>query len=454
VVDVCFLCAPDWKETRALEDVSRNQDLKGLEGLDARHATYDARSRAFAKLPLAARTALVEYAFPSETAAAGCAAETSVEPVPIPVEPFAAEDCANGADSTADSAADIADIAAVAASAAETAESLTADLLRKTRAAEAIKAKKRGARAFAADGGFDEDPDAADADAADTDADGIATVSNDDPARDPGAREAAAIVAALRRRGDDVDAAMRDTRDARGEEVADAFALRTIGDADDAAARAAERDRARLDEVMRRDGGAYPLRRSVRYSTSDGRRSSVDGVVSEANGSELVNMNGGEVLPDFYDTEEKREAALREKAKNRDAVTVAVAAEEETTRLAEEASRREARASEEARDAKRDRERRKLEKWAAVGVDVAEYAPPGFEIRDSSFFFDSRIDGVERGVRAYAASPRRREEETKEDDTKDAAVEEADGAVSVGKNKAERKGAEARDEKKTKPAGV
>ena len=167
-------------------------------------------------------------------------------------------------------------------------------------------------------------------------------------------------MAAARRRGDDVDAAMRDTRDARGEETAEMFALRTIGDADEAAARAAERDRARLDEVMRRDGGAYPLRRSVRYSTTDDAR--VDGgrVSGERRGgrtgSERAPTSSREVqvLPDFYDTEEKREAALREKAQNRDSVSVAVAAEEETTRLAEEASRREARASETARRAKRE----------------------------------------------------------------------------------------------------
>ena len=132
---------------------------------------------------------------------------------------------------------------------------------------------------------------------------------------------------------------------------------------------------------------------------------------------------------------------MREKAQNRDAVSVAVAAEEETTRLAEEASRREARASETARRAKRERETRKLEKWAAVGVDVAEYAPPGFELRDAFF---GRIDSVERGVRAYAASPRMT---PKADDT-NAAVEESDG-VSDGKNEPP-KGAEARDEK-TKP---
>ena len=459
VVDVCFLCAPDWKETRALEDTRRDQ----IAGLEARHATYDAASRAFAELPLAARTALVESrveqkkqtasAFPKTATAASAA--TSVEPVPTPVEP-SREERADVSDSAANPA-DI-ELAAVAASAAEAAESLTTDLLRKTRAAEA---RKRGAGAFAdSTDGFDEDPDE-DPDAlaaADADADGtknatardIADSTDDHASR--GAREAAAIVAALRRRGDDVDAAMRDTRDARGEETAAMFALRTIGDADEAAARAAERDRARLDEVMRRDGGAYPLRRSVRYSTTDDAR--VDGgrvsfEQSGAAGGPETNGPGPrrvlaevQVLPDFYDTEEKREAALREKAQNRDAVSVAVAAEEETTRLAEEASRREARASETARRAKRERETRKLEKWAAVGVDVAEYAPPGFELRDAFF---GRIDSVERGVRAYAASPRMT---PKADDTKDAAVEEADG-VSVGKNEPP-KGAEARDEK-TKP---
>ena len=459
VVDVCFLCAPDWKETRALEDTRRDQ----IAGLEARHATYDAASRAFAELPLAARTALVESrveqkkqtasAFPKTATAASAA--TSVEPVPTPVEP-SREERADVSDSAANPA-DI-ELAAVAASAAEAAESLTTDLLRKTRAAEA---RKRGAGAFAdSTDGFDEDPDE-DPDAlaaADADADGTKNAtardfadSTDDHAS-RGAREAAAIVAALRRRGDDVDAAMRDTRDARGEETAAMFALRTIGDADEAAARAAERDRARLDEVMRRDGGAYPLRRSVRYSTTDDAR--VDGgrvsfEQSGAAGGPETNGPGPrrvlaevQVLPDFYDTEEKREAALREKAQNRDAVSVAVAAEEETTRLAEEASRREARASETARRAKRERETRKLEKWAAVGVDVAEYAPPGFELRDAFF---GRIDSVERGVRAYAASPRMT---PKADDTKDAAVEEADG-VSVGKNEPP-KGAEARDEK-TKP---
>ena len=129
VVDVCFLCAPDWKETRALEDTRRDQ----IAGLEARHATYDAKSRAFAELPLAARTALVESrveqkkqtrAFPKTATAAS--AETSVEPAPTPVEPSREE----RADVT-DSAAHLADIelAAVAASAAETAESLTADLL-------------------------------------------------------------------------------------------------------------------------------------------------------------------------------------------------------------------------------------------------------------------------------------------------------------------------------------
>ena len=228
--------------------------------------------------------------------------------------------------------------------------------------------------------------------AADADADGTATArdfadSTDDfaPRRARGCRDRGGA----RRRGDDVDAAMRDTRDARGEETAEMFALRTIGDADEAAARAAERDRARLDEVMRRDGGAYPLRRSVRYSTTDdarvdggrvsGERSGAAGG-PEANGPQRV-LAEVQVLPDFYDTEEKREAALREKAQNRDSVSVAVAAEEETTRLAEEASRREARAGDGARETRaRNAQTRKVGRRR---VDVAEYAPPGFELRDA-----------------------------------------------------------------------
>ena len=165
---------------------------------------------------------------------------------------------------------------------------------------------------------------------------------------------------------------------------------------------------------MRRDGGAYPLRRSVRYSTTDdarvdggrvsGERSGAAGG-PEANGPQRV-LAEVQVLPDFYDTEEKREAALREKAQNRDSVSVAVAAEEETTRLAEEASRREARASETARRAKRERETRKLEKWAAVGVDVAEYAPPGFELRDA-FSGESIGESIASNA-AYARTPRLR----------------------------------------------
>ena len=143
VVDVCFLCAPDWKETRALEDTRRDQ----IAGLEARHATYDAKSRAFAELPLAARTALVESrveqkkqtrAFPKTATAAS--AETSVEPAPTPVEPSREE----RADVT-DSAAHLADIelAAVAASAAETAESLTADCFER----RARRRRKSAARA-------------------------------------------------------------------------------------------------------------------------------------------------------------------------------------------------------------------------------------------------------------------------------------------------------------------
>jgi hypothetical protein len=64
---------------------------------------------------------------------------------------------------------------------------------------------------------------------------------------------------------------------------------------------------------------------------------------------------------------------LLEKAKNRDAVSFAVASEEETTRLAEEARERDLKAAEEAKRRKRTIEQEKLEKWATKGVDLAEY---------------------------------------------------------------------------------
>jgi len=143
VVDVCFLCAPDWKETRALEDVSRNQ----IAGLDARHATYDARSRAFAKLPLAARRRRARRAKRVRANARRVSFRNRRRRmcrgnVRRACHPRCGKNVRTAQIPRHIWRRHIADIAAVAASAAETAESLTADLLRKTRAAEAIKGKK------------------------------------------------------------------------------------------------------------------------------------------------------------------------------------------------------------------------------------------------------------------------------------------------------------------------
>jgi hypothetical protein len=252
VVDVCFLCARDWKETRKNEEDKQNQ----LSQLASRHAASDAASRAFAELPLAKRVEALESRVRNRVKVG---AEKNAPSSPERSGPVVVA----GTTSTGYEAVVSDDTALISAEdLALAAESLTADLRRRMeavdlrrRAADAADASpKPRARAPALVGGSDDDKDAP----------FDATNDDDSDDSDSAVRQ---ILEALRVRGDDVDAAMRDTRDARGEDVAEAFLKKTVGDEEDASERAAKRDRARLDEVMRRDGGAYPLKRSVRFSS-------------------------------------------------------------------------------------------------------------------------------------------------------------------------------------------
>ena len=416
VVDVCFLCARDWKETRKNEEDKQNQ----LSQLASRHAASDAASRAFAELPLAKRVEALESRVKNRVKVG---AEKNAPSSPERSGPVVVA----GTTSTGYEAVVSDDTALISAEdLALAAESLTADLRRRMeavdlrrRAADAADASpKPRARAPALVGGSDDDKDAP----------FDATNDDDSDDSDSAVRQ---ILEALRVRGDDVDAAMRDTRDARGEDVAEAFLKKTVGDEEDASERAAKRDRARLDEVMRRDGGAYPLKRSVRFSSESESRVQFENKptdltdVGETGADEGSDKRASSrpsekdtILPDFYDTARQREAALLEKAKNRDAVSFAVASEEETTRLAEEARERDLKAAEEAKRRKRTIEQEKLEKWATKGVDLAEYK------------FVGGVHGVAASVATDGDDKGDKEDETREeDDARDAGDEKKQPAL-------------------------
>ena len=409
VVDVCFLCARDWKETRKNEEDKQNQ----LSQLASRHACYDAASRAFAELPLAKRVEALESRVRKRVKVG---AEKNAPSSPERSGPVVVA----GTTSTGYEAVVSDDTALISAEdLALAASSLTADLRRRM---EAVDLRRRAAdaadaspgprsRAPALVGGSDDDKDAPFG----------ATNDDDSDDSDSAIRQ---ILEALRVRGDDVDAAMRDTRDARGEDVAEAFLKKTVGDEEDASERAAKRDRARLDEVMRRDGGAYPLKRSVRFSSESKSVQSEKPTdvtdVGETGADEGSDKRASSrpsekdtILPDFYDTARQREAALLEKAKNRDAVSFAVASEEETTRLAEEARESDLKAAEEAKRRKRTIEQEKLEKWATRGVDLAEYK------------FVGGVHGVAASVATDGEDKGDKGDETKEeeDDARDAGDE-------------------------------
>ena len=403
VVDVCFLCAPDWKAHRAREDATRDH----LASSRSRHAASDAASRAFAELPLAARTALVETASRTrrgDRSEPPNAPTTRDVPVPVPVP----EDASSFE-------ASFSAVTNASNDAAAVAESLTAELVRDMRAADAARS---GAEASRDEARRENSDDGAATNVAESDARGGGRATSPSALEDGwnpnapedsaalAAREAAAIVEALRRRGDDVDAAMRDARDARGEETAAAFARRTVGDAGDAAARADERHRARLNEVLRRDGGAYPLvRRSSDASSAEYRVSEKKSVADDDE-------------PEGYATFVIRwDATRRDDA--RDAVSAGVAAEEETTRVAAVVAQRDLEAEAEARREKREREREKLVKWAKTGVDLAEYAPRGGSSEEGSF---ARFGGVGGGVEETPRAKKKKDD----DDDDDAVANEAD----------------------------
>ena len=174
-------------------------------------------------------------------------------------------------------------------------------------------------------------------------------------------------------RGDDVDAG--DARHARRPGRGDGgnAALRTIGDADEAAARAAERDRARLDEVMRRDGGAYPLRRSVRYSTTDdarvdGGRVSASGAARRADRKRTGPNEFSRKFKFFPTFTTRRRSARRRCARRRRTATPSPSPSPRRRRPRGSRKR--------LRDAKRGRRRRRARETRALNAANSKSGPP------------------------------------------------------------------------------
>ena len=180
----------------------------------------------------------------------------------------------------------------------------------------------------------------------------LRTDRGEDPRGDVG--ESAAFVDplsvladALRRFGDDADAAVAAAAAAESRATAEAFRARALGDAAAAEARALAADRARLLEIIDAERGAYPLAANPAAASEAAEKEAREGASKKASEAAFwgdVGLDDDE--GEREETPEERDARERE----------------ERAKEAEEARRR-----------ARDERFAKLERWARSGVDLSAY---------------------------------------------------------------------------------
>ena len=180
----------------------------------------------------------------------------------------------------------------------------------------------------------------------------LRTDRGEDPRGDVG--ESAALVDpssvladALRRFGDDADAAVAAAAAAESRATAEAFRARALGDAAAAEARALAADRARLLEIIDAERGAYPLAANPAAAAEAAEKEAREGASKKASEAAFwgdVGLDDDE--GEREETPEERDARERE----------------ERAKEAEEARRR-----------ARDERFAKLERWARSGVDLSAY---------------------------------------------------------------------------------
>jgi len=152
---------------------------------------------------------------------------------------------------------------------------------------------------------------------------------------------------ALRRFGDDADAAVAAAAAAESRATAEAFRARALGDAAAAEARALAADRARLLEIIDAERGAYPLAANPAAVAEAAEKEAREGASKKASEAAFwgdVGLDDDE--GEREETPEERDARERE----------------ERAKEAEEARRR-----------ARDERFAKLERWARSGVDLSAY---------------------------------------------------------------------------------
>ena len=152
---------------------------------------------------------------------------------------------------------------------------------------------------------------------------------------------------ALRRFGDDADAAVAAAAAAESRATAEAFRARALGDAAAAEARALAADRARLLEIIDAERGAYPLAANPAAAAEAAEKEAREGASKKASEAAFwgdVGLDDDE--GEREETPEERDARERE----------------ERAKEAEEARRR-----------ARDERFAKLERWARSGVDLSAY---------------------------------------------------------------------------------
>ena len=365
-VDVCFVCAPAWacvhQKMQARDELNAKDALK--------NASADGAAKAFSKMPMRQRLAIVERQMlvsrksgfssrPSANNAGDTETPNDHEKGDLTLARRRACFVAGADDRT------ILDTATATLGVTHKMTEDTSERLCKTRHETflpKIEFEKAATVSF----------DARSASLRYAEQTSAAGDDGNDETGNSTSPETSVIINALRRHGDDEAAAARNVRDASFTEIAAAFTFRTLGGAEETAARHALRDRNLLHEVLTRDGGSYPLsRRTGRFSweSAVGRISGNDGDDGARERKDSTSLFSPEKPTG-------RGGVSADRACCRDAVALArlethlkvdgtATQNREAEKLVNDAT---------ARRFEKDTRRRKMERWAVGGVDFSEYA--------------------------------------------------------------------------------